>query len=231
MCGRATMTLAAEDLAAQLGLPLDALPADYQPRYNIAPTQDSLILREHHEQLDLMVSKWGLVNSWEKDAKNAGKHINARAESLATNRAFREAFSHHRCIVPVDGFYEWSGDRKARQPFWFHRPGGEILRLAGLYEWWQPRPGEWQSTFSIVTTGANGVIGRIHDRMPVILSEEAAGAWIFEGEKEPARLLSLLVPAPDALLVPRAVLPGVNSANAEGAGLLDEAPGVQLSLV
>ncbi|HEY5476747.1 MAG TPA: SOS response-associated peptidase family protein, partial [Tepidiformaceae bacterium] len=91
--------------------------------------------------------------------------------------------------------------------------------------------GEWQSTFSIVTTGANGVIGRIHDRMPVILSEEAAGAWIFEGEKEPARLLSLLVPAPEALLVPRAVLPGVNSANAEGAGLLDEAPGVQLSLV
>jgi len=231
MCGRTTMTMEAGDLAEQLGLPLDALPPDYQPRYNIAPTQEYFVLREHHEQLELLVSKWGLVNSWETDAKNAAKHINARAESLATNRTFREAFRKRRCIVPVDGFYEWAGDRKGRQPFWFHRPGGELLRLAGLYEWWRPQPGQWQSTFTIVTTDSNALIGRIHDRMPAILSEEAAGEWIFEGEKNPRRLLDLLVPAPEDLLVPRAVLPRVNSANEEDPGLLEEAPGVQLSLV
>lgn len=225
------MTMKAGDLAEQLGLPLDALPPDYQPRYNVAPTQEYFVLREHHEQLELLASKWGLVNSWEKDAKNAAKHINARAESLLTNRTFREAFRKRRCIVPVDGFYEWGGDRKERQPFWFHRADGGLLRLAGLYEWWLPQPGQWESTFTIVTTGSNAVIGRIHDRMPVILSEEAAGEWIFEGEKDPRSLLDLLVPAPADLLVPRAVLPRVNSANEEDSGLLEEAPGVQLLLV
>lgn len=225
------MTMQAPELAKQLGLPIDALPSDYQPRYNIAPTQDYFVLREHHEQLELLVSKWGLVNSWETDAKSAGKHINARAESLTTNWTFREAFQKRRCIVPVDGFYEWGGSRKERQPFWFHRPDSGLIRLAGLYEWRQPEPGQWHSTFTIVTTNANAIIGHIHDRMPVILSEEAASEWIFEGEKDPRHLLNLLVPAPNDLLEPRAVLPRVNSPNEEDPGLLEEAPGVQLSLV
>jgi putative SOS response-associated peptidase YedK len=124
--------------------------------------------------------------------------------------------------VPVDGFYEWFGDKKNRQPFWFHRPDGHLLLMAGLYESWQSEPGAaLLNTFTIVTTEANELLSHIHDRMPVILSDEDVDRWLFEGEQDLEMLKSLLVPAPNGLLIPRAVSKEVNNARFDTPSMIE----------
>src|SRR5262245_19300143 len=175
MCGRFTLTYRErEALADELGVNVEEIPSDYRPRFNIAPTDPHLIVRVRYEDREALPAKWGLVNSWAKDAKRAALQINARAETLATLPPFREAFKKRRCVVPADGFYEWVGAKATRQPVWFHRPESGLILFAGLHESWQPQPGEWQRTFTIITTTPNRVTEPVHDRMPVILSDEAA---------------------------------------------------------
>jgi putative SOS response-associated peptidase YedK len=229
MCGRTTITVQNVDLLAEaLGVPVDAFPADYQPHFNLAPTQDFFVLREHHERREILPAKWGLVNFWSKDKKRASLQINARADGIENKPAYREAFKRRRCIVPVDGFYEWYGDKKARQPFWFHRPDGKLLLMAGLYESWQAEPGAaLQHSFTIITTEANELIAHIHDRMPVILAEEDIDKWLYEGEKDMARLKGLLVPAANDIVVPRAVGREVNDARFDTASMIEPIDGVE----
>jgi putative SOS response-associated peptidase YedK len=213
MCGRFTLTYRERQaLADELGVPVEQVPAEeYRPRYNIAPTDPHWIVRGRHEQRQFLPANWGLINSWAKDAKRAAQQINARSETLQRSPAFREAFSSRRCLVPADGFFEWVGSKDSRRPLWFHRPDGRLLLFAGLYESWQPRPGEWRRTFTIITTGPNAVLAPVHDRMPVILPDAAADEWLHAPEDQVEHLLSLLVPAPDDLLVPTPVSPRVNS--------------------
>ena len=129
-----------------------------------------------------------------KDAKRAASQINARAETVDTRPAFRNAWRRsRRCIVPADGFYEWTGPKDARKPLWFHRPNGELLLFAGLYESWQPSPETWQLTFTIITTEANDLVRPIHDRMPVILNADDVEEWLFQGNAADA-VRRLLVP-------------------------------------
>ena len=174
MCGR--FTLSRQDrvsLARELGVPLGQLPEDsYRPRYNIAPTNRHWIMRMEYEDRELLRARWGLINNWAKDAKIGYRQINARAETLDKRPAFRGAFKKRRCVVPADGFFEWTGPKSARQPIWFHRPDGSLLLFAGLYESWQREPGAWEPTFAIITTDANATLEPVHDRMPVILPEE-----------------------------------------------------------
>ncbi len=225
MCGRFTLTYPDADLLAeQLGVPVESLAA-YVPHWNIAPSQEHLILRIKHETRELLPAKWGLVNSWAKDAKEAAKQINARAETLATRPAFRDAFQRRRCVVPADGFYEWQGTKADRRPFWFHRPDGRPLLFAGLYESWQPQPGAWQRTFTIVTTAANAVVGQLHDRMPVILEDRDADSWMFSTTPTPD-LKRLLVPAPESVLVATPVSQRVNKVDNDDPSLLEPAPTV-----
>ena len=144
MCGRFTLTRQeAEELAAELGVPVESL-SNYRPRYNIAPTDQHWIVRTKYEERELLSARWGLVNSWANDGKRAAQQINARAESLAARPAFKDAYAKRRCVVPADGFFEWVGAKGARQPIWFHRLDGGLLLFAGLYESWQPKPGEWE---------------------------------------------------------------------------------------
>ena len=153
-----------------------------------------------YEDRELLPAKWGLVNSWAKDAKRAAAQINARAETLESRPAFKSAFAERRCVVPADGFFEWTGPKTARQPLWFHRPDGGLLLFAGLYEYWQPTPGEWERTFTIVTTEANKLMEPVHDRMPVILADDAVDAWLLPASRRTPRSCSeLLVPAAEAL--------------------------------
>jgi putative SOS response-associated peptidase YedK len=222
MCGRFTMTYPDADLlAGQLGVPAESL-AGYAPHWNIAPTQDHFIVRIKHETRELLPAKWGLVNSWAKDARDAARQINARAETLATRPAFRDAFLHRRCVVPADGFYEWEGKKGERQPSWFHRSDGRAILMAGIYESWQPRPGEWQRTFAIVTTRANAVVAALHDRMPVILDDRDADRWMFS-TTPPAELKALLAPPPDDALVATRVSTRVNHVENDDPSLLEPA--------
>lgn len=222
MCGRFTLTYPEiESLAEALGLAVDEIerPTEYRPRWNVAPTDPHYILRTKGEDLQLLRAKWGLVNSWAHDAKGAARAINARAETIATRPAFRDAYANRRCIVPVDGFYEWRRSEKGKEPHWFHRPGGGPLLLAGLYESWQPRPGEWERTFTIVTTSANELVGTLHDRMPVLLDLDSASRWMFATTPR-GSLDALLVPAPQSSLEMTAVSTLVNSVKNDDPSLL-----------
>jgi putative SOS response-associated peptidase YedK len=175
-----------------------------------------------YEDRELLPATWGLVNSWAKDKKRAAGQINARAETIADRPAFRDAFQKRRCVVPADGFFEWTGPTGARQPLWYYRPDGGLLLFAGLYESWQPEPGQWERTFTIITTEANAIVREVHDRMPVILPEERINDWLFGRQENSEALRAMLVPAPDALLTVRHVSPRVNSAREDDPGVLEE---------
>ncbi len=227
MCGRFTLTYREhEQLAAELGVPIEQIPAnEYRPRYNVAPTDSHWIMRMRFEERSVMPAKWGLVNAWAKDAKRAASQINARAETIRTANAFRDAFTKRRCVVPADGFFEWQGAGASKQPIWFHREDGQLILFAGLYESWQPQPEQWQRTFTIITTQPNDVVAPVHDRMPVILTGDAVDEWLDPQEDDPERLLALLQAAPDSLLVAKPVSQRVNSVKNDDPSCLE--PGEQ----
>ena len=224
MCGRFTLSYRErERLSEELGVPIEQIPADYRPRFNVAPTDPHYVVRLQYEERQLLPAKWGLLNSWAKDAKRAAAQINARGESVARLAVFRDAFERRRCVVPADGFFEWVGAKEARRPLWYHRADGRLLLFAGLHESWQPRPGEWERTFTIVTSGANGLIDPVHDRMPVILEDDAVDEWLYAGSDRES-LLRLLRPARDDLLIATPVSQRVNSVKNDDPECLVEVP-------
>jgi putative SOS response-associated peptidase YedK len=168
---------------------------DWEPRYNVAPTQPVPIIRQHPKEptRKLSLVRWGLIPAWAKDASNAAKMINARSETVSTQPAFREALKLRRCLVPADGFYEW---RKSagKQPYCFEVNAGELFAFAGLWERWKNPDGEWVRTCSILTTTANAVTSPIHDRMPVILDPGAYDLWLDPGMQDAAAVSELLQP-------------------------------------
>jgi putative SOS response-associated peptidase YedK len=178
MCGRFTLTVSAEDLQAELGL--QSVPPEYQPRFNVAPTQPVAVLDEFPAQsLELM--RWGLVPSWADDPAIGNRLINARAETVAEKPAFRKAFVNRRCLILADGFYEWqaaAGKKGPKQPYYFRSPAERVIAFAGLYEVWYPKDGEPLKSCTIITTAANERVSPVHDRMPVILPREAWADWL-----------------------------------------------------
>jgi putative SOS response-associated peptidase YedK len=220
MCGRFTLTREdAQQLALELGVDAESL-SDYKPRYNIAPTDPHWIVRMKYEERELLPARWGLVNSWAKDAKRAAKQINAKAETLTERAVFREAFAQRRCVVPADGFFEWTGPKAARQPVWFHREDGGLILFAGLYEYWR-KEGEWERTFTIVTTEPNDLLAQVHDRMPVILPEGIVDGWLDPNEEDSGKLRGLLVPAADGVLIATRVSSRANSVKNDDPGVLE----------
>jgi putative SOS response-associated peptidase YedK len=230
MCGRFTITRRdGNSLAAELGVPEGSF-VDYRPRYNIAPTQPHFIVRIKYENREVLPATWGLVRSGSKDASMAAKCINARSETIETRSAFRDAFQKRRCVVPADGFFEWTGLKTARQPTWFHRDDSRLLLFAGLYEAWQKEQGAWETTFTILTTAANAVLESYHDRMPVILADRDADDWMDPRAPSPRALKRLLVPAADDLLIATPVSPEVNNVDNDSPELLQPAGQMSLSL-
>lgn len=232
MCGRFTLTKEdPAELAQDLGVPAEQVSSvDYRPRYNIAPRSNHWIVRMTHEDREALPARWGLVNARAKDDKRAAQQINAQADTLKDRPAFRNALRKRRCVVPADGFYEWTGSKKEKKPIWFNRSDGGLLLFAGLYESWHPEPDESETTFTIVTTTPNSLISPIHDRMPVILPEEAVDQWLFGSEAEIEKLTSLLVAAPDSLLSSRPVSTLVNSVKNGGLELLSEQTPLEVQL-
>ncbi len=229
MCGRFTITRRDGNLlAAELGVANDSF-VDYRPRYNVAPTQMHYVVRIKFENREVLPARWGLVNSWAEDASQASRNINARSETVETRRAFREAFMERRCVVPADGFFEWTGPKTARQPTWFHREDNNLILFAGMYEAWQPSPSQWETTFTILTTAANSLLRNYHDRMPVILADRDADDWMDPRAPDPLALKRLLVPAGPDLLIATPVSPEVNNVDNDSPDLLKAAG--QMSLI
>lgn len=211
MCGRFTLTYNdPEELAAELGV-AGGFPPGYRPRYNIAPTDAHWIVRMKHEDREILPAKWGLINSWVRDPKQARPQINARSETAERSGAFRDAFKERHCVVPADGFFEWTGPKEARRPLWFHRSDGKPFVFAGLYESWQRTPGEWERTFTILTTEPNAEMRAIHDRMPVVLEGDQVDEWLYTGEHRLAIPAGLLAPPRDGFFDVRPVSSRANS--------------------
>lgn len=226
MCGRYLLYTSTDTLARAFGLD----PADrpnLEPRYNVAPTQDVPIVRAEAGRRRLDRARWGLVPSWAKDAGIGAKLINARSETVAEKPAFRRAFAARRCLVPADGFYEWTTEGKAKQP-WLIAPLTEgPIAFAGLFEDWRAPAGETIRSCTILTTDANADIAHLHHRMPVILPPDAYDRWLTAPA---AAAHGLLMPAPAGSLTARRVDPRVNAVRNDDAGLIAPAP-TQASLL
>ncbi|HMQ31497.1 MAG TPA: SOS response-associated peptidase [Chloroflexaceae bacterium] len=217
MCGRFTLAVPAEQVAAQFQLP--ATP-ELAPRYNIAPTQQVAAVRAAEVGRELSMFRWGLVPSWAKDPSVGARMINARAETAAEKPAFRTALRQRRCLIPADGFYEWQAREGGKQPFHIRLADGGLFALAGLYEHWKAPDGAWLSTCTILTTAANALMRPLHDRMPVILAPEHYALWLDPGLRDAGPLQELLAPFPPDRMVATPVSKAVNRATNEGPELL-----------
>lgn len=220
MCGRFTQQRPTSEIAQIFEA--EDLADDPGRRFNVAPTDDAAVVVQREDRRAVVRYRWGLVPSWSKDPKAASKAFNARAETLATSPLFRDPFRRRRCLVPVDGFYEWQRDGKLRRPFWIHDPAGLVLALAGLWTGRQdPETGEWRRTFTIVTTRPSEFMASIHDRMPVIIPPDEWGRWLDPAPDDRGQLLALLEPREEVALEARAVSPLVNNVRNDGPELLD----------
>jgi putative SOS response-associated peptidase YedK len=264
MCGRYAASRSPDDLVEEFEVDrVDAgTPAPGQdgppdgtvaPDWNVAPTKTAPVVLERPPREDrtarpvrqLRALTWGLVPSWSKDASGGARLINARAESLFDKPAYRRAAAARRCLVPADGWYEWQASpvardvrgRPRRQPFFVHRQDGDVLALAGVYEFWRD-PGRdpddplaWLTTYAVVTTAAEAGLDRIHDRMPLALPRSRWDAWLDPSLTEPDDVRPLLSPPPVGELVADPVSTRVNDVRNNGPELtaplgLDELVGV-----
>jgi putative SOS response-associated peptidase YedK len=217
MCSRFSLAEERDFLAARLGVSAMSL-ANYLPRYNIAPRQEHFIVTTEYEDRKLARAKWGLLSLGKRGGEQYS--INARGESVESRPTFAEAFTHRRCVIPASGFYEWAGPNYARQPYWIHRRDGDLLLFAGLYANEEADGSGIHANFTILTCAANPILAKIHDRMPVILSDLDADDWMNPHEKAPLSLKALLIAAPGALLLIQPASPLVNSVKNEGPELL-----------
>lgn len=180
-------------------------PLNLAPSWNVAPTDEAgVILTNAARQRTHERMRWGLSPFWDKGDKPNARMINARAETVTDKPAFREAFQQRRCLVPAGGFYEWRNEGRLKQPFYMTRADGRPMTFAGLWESKRTAEGELR-TFSIITTAANGFMSNLHDRMPVVLEQEAFAPWLDRGGTD------LLGPAGEGVLRRHPVSTRVNS--------------------
>lgn len=210
MCGRFTLSADPEELRA--AFPDFKFPAKYAPRYNIAPTQPiAAVPNDGRNAVDFFV--WGLIPSWAKDPAIGSRLINARAETLGEKPSFRSAYQRRRCLILADGFFEWqaSAGGKTKTPHFISRRDRKPFAFAGLWELWSAPDGSEVKSATIITTEPNALIGKLHNRMPVILAEDSWERWIDPAERKPADLNDLLKAYPAELMAYFPVSKLVNS--------------------
>jgi len=231
MCGRYELHSHPAAIALAFGL---AHPPDVHARYNIAPMTEVPIVRVNAEgQRELVRMRWGLVPRWAKDPSIGARMINARGETIAEKPSFRMSFRRHRCLFPVDGFYEWmtvptgsnAGGPPHKQPQHVGMADGSLFGIAGLYERWRSEDGDVLDTCTIVTTEANALLRPLHDRMPAIVAPEHYARWL---DPASADVVDLLTPYPAAAMAYYPVSTRVNNVRHDDASLIEpvaSAPG------
>ncbi len=228
MCGRTALTASPEDVREAFGL--DRTPS-LAPRYNVPPSQPLSVVRvlRGSPGRTLESLRWGLVPPWADDPKVAHKLALARVETVTKTPAFREAIRNRRCLIAVDGFYEWLREGKMSRPFLVRRPDGKPFALAGIWERWVSRDGEVIESCAIITQPARPPVEAVHDRMPLVLERDAWDRWLDPSLTDPEKLAPLLVPrAPD--LVAYEVGPRVNDPRRDDPACLAPATAEQRTL-
>lgn len=194
-----------------------------EPRYNIAPTQSVAAIRADTDGLrSLELLRWGLIPHWAKDMSIGNRLINARAETVAEKPAFRQALSRRRCLVLASGFYEWGKTGEGKMPFFMSPVGGHCMAFAGLWERWHGGEEAALESCVIITTAANATLEAVHQRMPVILDDNAQTRWLAQ-DTSTHECRELLQAAPESLLTIRMVRRSVNNPRNEGPTLIEAA--------
>ncbi|GII58892.1 DUF159 family protein [Planotetraspora thailandica] len=232
MCGRYASARKKHELLEEFEVELDGAPdQELGADYNVAPTKEVYAVMSRVPKIEgaravrqLRVVRWGLVPSWAKDPSIGSRLINARIETVGDKPAFRRAFASRRCLLPADGYFEWMPtEDKKKQPYFIHPADGGVLAMAGLYEFWKDPtradddPLKWLCTCTVITTTAEDDLGRIHDRMPMMVERDRWGEWLDPGMPDPAHLL---VPASPGRLVAHPVSIAVNNVRNNGASLI-----------
>lgn len=188
MCGRARCTLDPQQVATSTGVPSDrwAGQAVYRPSYNLAPgAATPVVLQDAEGERCVHVMRWGLVPSFTKpdDKPDYFRMFNARSESVTQKPAFRRLVSRRRCVVLMNGFFEWKQEERAgKQPYYVHLAGAPIMKFAGLWDTWRRADGSVMESYTILTTAASKPLEWLHDRMPVILpTKDAEDVWLAGG--------------------------------------------------
>lgn len=172
--------------------------ADFPPRAHVAPGQPIGIVRMENGERHFALVRWGFIPSWMKEVKPGKPLINARGETVMEKPSFRNAMRRRRCLVPADGYYEWSGAEGRKVPFFVQRPDKGLFALAGLWEHWMGADGSELETATLMTIAPNNELAAIHDRMPVIIAPEDYDCWLAGEAEDAARLIR---PAPDGSFV------------------------------
>ncbi len=219
MCGRFTQQRPTSEIAAIFEA--EDLFDDPGGRFNVAPTDEAAVVVQRDERRAVVGYRWGLIPGWSDDPRIASRTFNARAETVASSPVFRDAFRRRRCLVPVDGFYEWLREGATRQPMRIHDPEERPLALAGLWTGRQdPERGTWHRTFTIVTTTPNEFMASIHDRMPVVVPQADWVRWL-SSTTAVADLRPLLEPSDAWALEAYPVPPLVNNVRNNGPELVE----------
>ena len=253
MCGRYASSRRPEDLIEEFEVAESRVPAPLPPDYNVAPTKEVYAVVERPPsgggsasserpdesapaQRQLRVVRWGLVPSWAKDPSIGNRMINARMETVAEKPAFKRAFAKRRCLLPADGYYEWypteektKAGKPRKQPFFIRPKDGSSLAMAGLYEIWrdptraEDDPDRFRWTCTVITTAAEDELGKIHDRMPLMVERDRWAQWLDPTQAQDS-LLELLVPAAPGRLEAYPVSAEVSNVRNNGPQLLDPLP-------
>ena len=207
MCGRYVIEISADLVRKVFGV-VDV--PQWTARYNIAPTQRVPVIRQRADSTrQLVLMRWGLIPSW---AKGVGEGlINARAETVNEKPLFRQLFRQRRCILPATGFYEWQKVDKHKIPHFVRLKNQMPMPFAGIWDSWRAPDGQVVESCAILTTAANGAVGSIHERMPVILHPDEFGQWLDREQHDQATLMPLLAPYPSDCLEVYPVSTLVNS--------------------
>jgi putative SOS response-associated peptidase YedK len=192
MCGRYRLSRRKQVVEEYFESPSDE--EDWNPRYNIAPTQPVATIRQAGSSRILSLMRWGLVPSWASDISIGARLINGRSETVLEKPAFRDSFRLRRCLVPADGFYEWKKAGKERYPFHFVMKDSSLFAFAGVWDRWRSPAGQVVESCSILTTAPNELLEGVHDRMPVILPQRHYQTWLTAPATDSQRLAELLVP-------------------------------------
>ena len=215
MCGRFALTAPQEALEELFeAVPGNDLPE--APRWNVCPTMPvPAVLGSTGAKRRLVSMRWGFLPHWYRSPTDGPLIINARAETVATKPAFRDAIRTRRCLIPATGFYEWTkAEDGARLPWYFHPTGGDVLAFAGVWQSWGP---EDAPTCAIVSCAAGPTMAEIHHREPVTLAQADWAIWLGETGEKAAPLMR---PAPEGRIARHRVSRAVNSNKAEGPELI-----------
>ena len=217
MCGRFSLAVDYTALEEKFHF---TFPDDWNPRYNIAPSQSILTVTQKENRRVGQPMRWGLVPFWAKDMKIGYKMINARAETLAEKPSYKHPFRKQRCLIPADGFYEWKKIGQTKQPYRFQLKSGEPFAFAGLWDQWK-QGNDILYSCTIITTHPNSLVGEVHNRMPVILREDDYETWLDPEMTDLYSLQSLLAPYPEEKMEVYPVSQRVNSPKNDDPSLIE----------